>query len=74
MTARPATTLVDLLARPRPSDVAIAAPGRRALLHGELSRQIGETIAALNGQGIGRGDRLTMVLPNGPQADRKNVV
>src|SRR5436190_1548782 len=66
MTARPATTLGDLLARSRPSDVAIAAPGRRALSHGELNRQIGETMAALNGQGIGRGARLAMVLPNGP--------
>jgi len=62
------TTLVDLLARSRLSDVAIAAPGRRALLHGELNGQIGETIAALNGEGIGRGDRLAMVLPNGPEA------
>ncbi len=62
------TTLIDLIARSRAEDIAIAAPGRRALFHGELRRQIGETIAALNAQGIGRSERVAMVLPNGPEA------
>src|SRR5713101_2897064 len=62
------TTLLDLIARARAEDSAIAAPGRRTLTHGGLRQQVGQTMAALNAQGIGRGDRLAMVLPNGPEA------
>ena len=62
------TTLIDLIGRSRPADAAIAAPGRATLTHGELRRLIEETRAALNAQGIGRGYRLAMVLPNGPEA------
>ncbi|RRI05525.1 AMP-dependent synthetase [Mesorhizobium tamadayense] len=46
---------------------AIAAPERTALSHGGLRRLIGETAARLNALGIGRGDRVAIVLPNGPE-------
>jgi oxalate---CoA ligase len=62
------TTLIDLIARASATDAAIAAPGRGTLSHGELHQLIQETRAALNAEGIGRGDRLAMVLPNGPEA------
>ncbi len=62
------TTLIDLLARAAVDDAAIAAPERRTLSHGGLQRQIADTREALNRHGIGRGDRIALVLPNGPEA------
>jgi acyl-CoA synthetase (AMP-forming)/AMP-acid ligase II len=46
---------------------AIEAPGRDALTHGELRRLMAGTAARLNALGIGRGDRVAIVLPNGPE-------
>lgn len=46
----------------------IGAPGRDWLDHARLKALAGETITALNQAGIGRGDRLAMVMPNGPEA------
>ncbi|TIP43748.1 acyl--CoA ligase [Mesorhizobium sp.] len=46
---------------------AIAAPDRTALSHGGLRRLIRDTVARLNALGIGRGDRVAIVLPNGPE-------
>ena len=62
------TTLTDLIARSNAADAAIGAPGRANLSHGDLRQLISDTRTALNGRGIGRGDRLAMVLPNGPEA------
>jgi acyl-CoA synthetase (AMP-forming)/AMP-acid ligase II len=62
-----ATTLQELLAAGRDGDVAIAAPGQKPLSHAGLRDQAGRTIAALNAQGVGRGDRVAIVLPNGPE-------
>jgi acyl-CoA synthetase (AMP-forming)/AMP-acid ligase II len=62
------TTLIDLILRSRTQDIAIAAPERAALSHGALARQIAASTAALNSHGIGRDDRLAMILPNGPEA------
>ena len=45
---------------------ALSAPGSRALSYRELGRQIDTTVATLNTMGIGRGDRVAIVLPNGP--------
>ncbi len=47
--------------------VAIQALGRRPLPYPRLCEQIGETIRALNSIGIGRNDRVAVVLPNGPE-------
>jgi acyl-CoA synthetase (AMP-forming)/AMP-acid ligase II len=61
------STLQDLLAAGKDGDVAIAAPGQKPLTHAGLRDQAGRTIAALNAQGVGRGDRVAIVLPNGPE-------
>ncbi|MFM8555673.1 MAG: AMP-binding protein, partial [Betaproteobacteria bacterium] len=45
---------------------ALTAPGSRALTYRELRRQVDTTVGALNALGIGRGDKVAIVLPNGP--------
>jgi acyl-CoA synthetase (AMP-forming)/AMP-acid ligase II/thioesterase domain-containing protein/acyl carrier protein len=50
-----------------PDAVAILSPGRSPLTYGNLSRQIESTVKALNELGVGRNDRVAMVLPNGPE-------
>ena len=51
------------------SAIAIAACAgvRPALTHAALRRHMAATTAALNGFGIGRHDRVAIVLPNGPE-------
>ncbi len=62
-----ATTLAELLT-PIPDDApALGAPGRPWLSHGDLRHLAGDTRAALLAAGIGRGDRVAIVLPNGPE-------
>jgi acyl-CoA synthetase (AMP-forming)/AMP-acid ligase II len=61
------STLKDLLAQGAADAPAISAPGRLALSHGELRALIEHTLATLNGWGIGRNDRVGIVLPNGPE-------
>jgi acyl-CoA synthetase (AMP-forming)/AMP-acid ligase II len=46
---------------------AIRAPGRPALSYAGLRDLAAATIARLNGIGIGRNDRVAIVLPNGPE-------
>ncbi len=46
---------------------AIGAPGRPWLTFAGLQKLTDDTLAALNGVGIGRGDRVAMVIPNGPE-------
>jgi acyl-CoA synthetase (AMP-forming)/AMP-acid ligase II len=46
---------------------AIGAPGRPWLTFGGLKKLTDDTLAVLNGVGIGRGDRVAMVVPNGPE-------
>lgn len=67
MTHYPADTVIDLLARGANGDPAVGAPGRPWLTHAGLRDQVKRTIADLNGMGIGRNDRLAIVLPNGPE-------
>ena len=47
---------------------AIGAPGREWLDRGDLRRLAAAVGATLNGIGIGRGGRVGLVLPNGPEA------
>jgi oxalate---CoA ligase len=47
--------------------VAISAPDRSNLSHADLSDLCGRTVDSLNGFGIGRNDRVAIVLPNGPE-------
>src|SRR3990167_10743921 len=46
---------------------ALLAPGRPALTHDGLRRLIADTVKRLNGLGIGRNDRVAIMLPNGPE-------
>ena len=46
---------------------AIRAPERPALTYAGLRVLAERTVAALNRIGIGRGDRVAIVLPNGPE-------
>ena len=62
-----AKTVTELLARGDGSAVAIAAPDRAALTYEGLRALADETIATLNAAGIGRNDRVGIVLPNGPE-------
>jgi acyl-CoA synthetase (AMP-forming)/AMP-acid ligase II len=67
MTEYPADTLPDLLARGAADAPAIGAPDRAALTHGGLRALAERTRAALAAMGIGRADRVAIVLPNGPE-------
>jgi acyl-CoA synthetase (AMP-forming)/AMP-acid ligase II len=60
-------TLNALLANGTASAPAIRAPGRPALSYAGLHDLAAATIARLNGIGIGRNDRVAIVLPNGPE-------
>ena len=60
-------TMTELLAKGGEGAPAIGAPGRAWLSHGQLRALAGRTVASLNAMGIGRGDRVAMVLPNGPE-------
>jgi oxalate---CoA ligase len=62
-----AETLWTALARYPDGTPALAAPERPALDFGGLRRLMGDTVGALNGLGIGRGGRVAIVLPNGPE-------
>jgi oxalate---CoA ligase len=59
--------LLQRAAAAAPEAPAIAAPGRRTLTHGELRALTARTLADLAALGIARGDRLAIVLPNGPE-------
>ena len=60
-------TLQSLLRVGADDDIAIAAPGRPSLDYGGLRALVTDTTAALNATGIGRNDRVAIVLPNGPE-------
>jgi acyl-CoA synthetase (AMP-forming)/AMP-acid ligase II len=67
MTEYFADTIVGLLARGTDNAPAIGAPDRAPLTHAGLRALATRTTAALNAMGIGRHDRVAMVLPNGPE-------
>jgi acyl-CoA synthetase (AMP-forming)/AMP-acid ligase II len=60
-------TIADVLAIGDAAAPAIGAPGRPPLSYGALRGLAAETTAALNRAGIGRNDRVAIVLPNGPE-------
>jgi acyl-CoA synthetase (AMP-forming)/AMP-acid ligase II len=62
------STVSDLLRIGASEAPAIGAPGQRSLSFRELRGLIAETGAALAQAGIGRGDRVAIVLPNGAEA------
>ena len=61
------TTLHDMVALQAPTSTAMMAPGGVALTYGAMNQLIARTTAALNAMGIGRGDRVGIVLPNCPE-------
>lgn len=59
------STIAELLASA--NGVALAAPGRTSLSYDGLRAHIAATMTRLNGLGVGRNDRVAIVLPNGPE-------
>jgi acyl-CoA synthetase (AMP-forming)/AMP-acid ligase II/acyl carrier protein len=66
--ARSIPELLRLRAHESPGASAILAPGRGPLSYAGLAALVDSTCAALRGRGIGRGHRVAVVLPNGPEA------
>src|SRR3569832_889426 len=67
----PFPAIPDLLshyAQTSPDRMAILGPGRDPMTYGELRTQAREVVRALRSLGIGRIDRVAVVLPNGPEA------
>jgi oxalate---CoA ligase len=62
-----AETLSALAAAGRPEAPALLAEGRPPLTYAGLAHLMAETTAKLNGLGLGRNDRVAIVLPNGPE-------
>ncbi|MET0165779.1 MAG: AMP-binding protein [Vicinamibacterales bacterium] len=60
-------TLLRDAAQRNPESPALAAPKRPSLSYARLWRQVEGMVAWLNAHGIGRGDRVAIVLPNGPE-------
>ena len=60
-------TLRALIASGRDDAVAIAAHGAPPLSYAGLRALIDRTLRSLNELGIGRGDRVAIVVPNGPE-------
>lgn len=54
-------------ARRDPDAPAIVAPGRPALSYGALLQVIEHAVRALATAGLGRGSRIVLALPNGPE-------
>ena len=66
----PFSSLAHLLehqAKRIPDAPAILAPGRASLTYGRLYQHIGQMGRTLRAIGIGRHDRVAVVLPNGPE-------
>jgi acyl-CoA synthetase (AMP-forming)/AMP-acid ligase II len=59
-------TIRSLLDAGAQDAAALTAPGAAALTYGALRALIDSTVERLNAIGIGRGDRVAIVLPNGP--------
>ncbi|MBT7648616.1 MAG: AMP-binding protein, partial [Rhodospirillaceae bacterium] len=62
-----AFTIDALLATAAPENQALGAPDRISMTYRDLREQVDATVIALNGAGVGRGDRVAIVLPNGPE-------
>jgi amino acid adenylation domain-containing protein len=58
---------ISEVAATKPQAVALIGPGRNPLTFHETLAQIESTVAGLNRMGIGRGDRVAIVAPNGPE-------
>ncbi|AWT59789.1 MAG: putative sulfoacetate--CoA ligase [Candidatus Moanabacter tarae] len=61
------STVRKLLSIGEDESVAILGSQRKELTYGNLREQVDETVLSLNKFGIGRNDRVSIVLPNGPE-------
>jgi len=61
------STLEHLLSAGIDADAAISAPSRQPLTYRALRELVADTLASLNGLGVGRNDRVAIVLNNGPE-------
>ncbi len=61
------TTITELLRNGADDAPAIGAPGRDALTYAGLRALAEATVARLNELGVGRNDRVAIVLPNSPE-------
>ena len=61
-----AKTVTALLARGAPDRTALSAPGAPPLTYAALRLLVSDTIGSLRERGIGAGDRVAIVLNNGP--------
>src|SRR5262245_55219254 len=59
--------LIDGHAARNPGAPAVLAPGRRTLAYGVLHRHVGTVVDALHALGLGRNDRVALVMPDGPE-------
>lgn len=62
-----ALTLLDLLARGEPDAPALLAPGREAMTFRTLRENVCALAERLAALGLGRGDRIAVVMENGPE-------
>ncbi|MDF2366725.1 acyl--CoA ligase [Sneathiella sp.] len=62
-----ATTMRELINSGAGEDAAIGAPGCASLTYDGLNKLSNHVTERLNNLGIGRGDRVAIVLPNGPE-------
>jgi acyl-CoA synthetase (AMP-forming)/AMP-acid ligase II len=62
-----ATTVTALLDAGAPDSTALSTPGGRPLTYRGLRELAAQTLAALNACGVGRNDRVAIVLDNGPE-------
>ncbi len=60
-------TVLDLLEAGAPGATALSAPGGAPLTYRALRQLARDTLSALNAMGIGRNDRVAIVLDNGPE-------
>jgi acyl-CoA synthetase (AMP-forming)/AMP-acid ligase II len=63
-----ATTLDEVLKHGRHADPAIVVPGGVRLTYRELREQVGKSADSLAQLGLGRGDRIALVLPNSAES------
>src|ERR1700674_447628 len=61
------TDNIDSLSRRESEAPAIFASGRPPLSHAGLFRQVQRIAAAIRAAGVQRGDRVVVILPNGPE-------
>ncbi len=66
-TALTENTIRCLLGVGHSTQVALGAPGRAGLTYSVLRQHVQQTVVTLNAHGIGRNDRVALVLPNGPE-------